>query len=131
MKKILLYAAVPFFSSFHITQYSGLYSQNTWSGWPSSLSRTHSSDEKNFVGSQTGEVECIWKYCPNLTKTTINTTIYNLQSKLVIFFSPPNNFIVQIDETQKTKEKTHLRLLIQQKSRHSAHRKAHRQPNRF
>ena len=54
-----------------------------------------------------------------------------LQSKLVIFFSPPNNFIVQIDETQKTKEKTHLGLLIQQKNRHSAHRKAHRQPNRF
>ena len=38
-----------------------------------------------------------------------------LRSKLAIFFSPPNNLIVQIDETQKTKAKTHLRLLIQQK----------------
>lgn len=126
MKKILLYAAVPFFSSFHITQYSGLYSQNTWSGWPSSLSRAHSRDEKTSSDRRLAQ----WKSLKNTGQIWPKPRLI-LRSKLAIFFSPPNNLIVQIDETQKTKTKTHLRLLIQQKSRHSAHRKAHRQPNRF
>ena len=110
MKKILLYAAVPFFLHYALLNTRDCIRKIRDQNGPI-LYREHTPTMKNFVGSQTGEVECIWKYCPNLIKPRSI-----LQSKLVIFFSPPNNFIVQTDETQKTKEKTHLRLLIQQKT---------------
>lgn len=124
MKKILLYAAVPFFSSFHITQYSGLYSQNTWSGWPSSLSRAHSRDEKTSSDRRLAQ----WKSLKNTGQIWPKPRLI-LRSKLAIFFSPPNNLIVQIDETQKNKNSPEA--VAPTKNTHSAKRKAHRQPNRF